>query len=204
MKQNPAPGRWVAKLTGLLFVIYAVYNIYTVARGSASMPPEGILITVIVALVFAAFTFCMWTSGINTKNIRFLVARRAIFITGLVILFLLKLRIVAKVYNYLDFSEVKTVLYALTYAFNLAAFLIMIIYYAFVLKNLPLYPRASAVLPIIAMVLFICCLVMEAIMFFVFRMLIEPSPLRTVIIRPVFNLGFVGACVYFLLLRKDT
>ena len=70
--------------------------------------------------------------------------------------------------------------------------------YTFFLRRLPLFPRAVVFLPLIALILFALSLIIEIILFFAYRMLLEDSVLRTVVIRPVFYLGFIGLSAHFL------
>ena len=81
---------------------------------------------------------------------------------------------------------------------TLAALLILFVYYAFILRNLPLHPKMSVILPVAVIIGFVGCVVCEALLFFGFGFGLEASPLRTLVIRPVFYLGFIGLCVYFL------
>ncbi len=113
-------------------------------------------------------------------------------------IFALKLRMAGRVFAYIDFSKTHTILYGGAYIFTQAALLIIIIYYIAILKNLPLYPRASVLLPLSAIVLLLSSLVLETILFFVYSIGLEPSPLRTAVIRPIFYFGFIGLSAYFL------
>lgn len=199
MKQKPTLRRLNIKLTGLLFAAYSAYNIFIVARDSGrGLSSEGKLISVVVALMFAVFAFFVWTAGWNTRDIRFLMIRRTAFIIALLAVFALKLRMAGKVVAYLDFSRLHTVLYVGAYAMTQAALLMLFVYYVFILKSLPFYPMASVLLPVFAMILFLCSLILETVLFFVYGIGLEASMLRTAVMRPVFYLGFVGLSAYFL------
>ena len=97
-----------------------------------------------------------------------------------------------------DFSKDYTILYGVSYFLTLAALLIVFVYYTFIIKNLPYHPKASVILPVFAMMMFLFCLVLEIILFAACKMLVEANPLRTAVIRPVFYLGFIFLCIYFL------
>ena len=202
MQQKMKQRQWIEKLTGLLFSAYSAYNVFVVVRdGKRGLSPEGILISIVVALIFAVFAGFLWTwqAGVKAKDMRFLMIRRTTFIIALLAVFALKLRMAGKVIAYLDFSKIHTVVYGAAYLMTQAALLLLIVYYVFILKMLPLYPKASVILPAIAMVLFLCSLILEAILFFAYGIGLEASPLRTIVSRPVFYLGFIGLCVYFLI-----
>ena len=187
------------KLTGILFSVYSAYNLLVAVRdGKRGLSSEGILISIVVALMFAVFTVFVNTIGVKTNDMRFLIARRIAFIIALLVVFALKLRMAVEVIAYLDFSKIHTVLYGGAYFLTQAALLLLIIFYVFIIKALPFYPRASVILPTIAIILFLCSLVLEMILFFVYGIGLEANTLRTLVMRPVFYLGFICLSLYFL------
>ena len=196
MKEKLTP-RWsIIKLTGILFAIYSAYNIFLIVRDGSAMPPVGIFISALVSLLFALLAAFAWTSEV--KNVRFMMIRKTVMIIVLLTIFALKLRLVNRVMALLDFSKTQNVLYVAAYFLTLAALLILFVYYAFILRNLPLHPKMSVILPVAVIIGFVGCVVCEALLFFGFGFGLEASPLRTLVIRPVFYLGFIGLCVYFL------
>ena len=199
MKKLFTPRWLLAELTGLLFAAYAAYNVFIIFRDIKGLPPEGILISSIVALMFVILAVFMWTAGIKgKKHILFMMLRRGALIVALLVIFALKIRLVDRVIAYLDFSKFYTVLYGGAYFLTLAALLILLVYYIFILKNLPFYPEAAMALPVSAIILFLLCLILEAIMFFAYGIGLEANTIRTVVMRPVFYLGFVGLSLHFL------
>lgn len=106
----------------------------------------------------------------------------------------------------MDFSKLHTVLYGASYFLTQAALLILLIYYAFIRNKISFFPVASVLLPVIAMLMFLYSFVLEILLFFMFKVSLEASPLRTVLIRPVFYLGFIGLSAGFLFprLRKSS
>lgn len=206
MKQKMILRQLNVKLTGFLFFVYSAYNVFiAISDGKRGIPPEGILISIVVALMFAVFAGFMltWSVGVKTKNMLFLSIRRTAFIIALLVVFFLKLRMAVKVIAYLDFSELHTVLYGVSYLMTQVGLLLLIIYYAFILKRVSFYPGAAVALPTIAIILFLCSLILEAILFFVYGIGVEDSMLRTAVIRPVFYLGFIGLSLYFLFPLKQ-
>ena len=165
-------------------------------RDGSAMPPVGIFISALVSLLFALLAAFAWTSEV--KNVRFMMIRKTVMIIVLLTIFALKLRLVNRVMALLDFSKTQNVLYVAAYFLTLAALLILFVYYAFILRNLPLHPKMSVILPVAVIIGFVGCVVCEALLFFGFGFGLEASPLRTLVIRPVFYLGFIGLCVYFL------
>lgn len=196
MKEKLTPRWFIIKLTGILFAIYSVYNIFLFVRDGSAMPPVGIFISALVSLLFALLAAFAWTSEV--KNVRFMMIRKTVMIIVLLTIFALKLRLVNRVMALLDFSKTQNVLYVAAYFLTLAALLILFVYYAFILRNLPLHPKMSVILPVAVIIGFVGCVVCEALLFFGFGFGLEASPLRTLVIRPVFYLGFIGLCVYFL------
>ena len=196
MKQKLTPRWLVIKLAGILFAAYSAYNIFILYRNGSTLPEQGVFITALVAALFGLLAVFAWTSEI--KNVRFQVIRTTVFIVDLLIVFALKLRMIGRSVAYIDSAKPHTVLYGATYFMTLAGMLVLFIYYAFILKNLPLYPRMSVILPAAAIILFLGTLILEAVLFFAFGFAMESSPLRTMVIRPVFSLGFVGLSAYFL------
>lgn len=189
----------IVTLTALLFASYSAYNIFIAVRdGKRGLSPQAILISVVVALLYAVFTGFMITVGNNTKDIRFLIGRRVAFIIALLAVFALKLRMVGQVLAYLDFNKLYTVLYGCAYLTTQIGLLLLLAYYIFILKRLPLYPRASVALPLIAAILFLCSLVIEAVLFFAYGIGLEANALRTIVMRPVFYFGLIGLSLYFL------
>lgn len=185
-------------LTALLFAAYTVYNVFIIYRGGASLPSQAILISAVVALMYFVFTAFAVTAGVKSKDIRFLIGRRVAFIVALLTVFALKLRMAGQVIAYLDFSKLYTVLNGCAYLVTQIGLLLLLIYYIFILKNLPFYPRAGVALPTAAAVLFLCGLALEAVLYFVYGIGLETSPLRTIVMRPVFYLGLIGLSLYFL------
>ena len=199
MKQKMTLRQLNVKLTGILFSVYSAYNLLVAVRdGKRGLSSEGILISIVVALMFAVFTVFVNTIGVKTNDMRFLIARRIAFIIALLVVFALKLRMAVEVIAYLDFSKIHTVLYGGAYFLTQAALLLLIIFYVFIIKALPFYPRASVILPTIAIILFLCSLVLEMILFFVYGICLEANTLRTLVMRPVFYLGFICLSLYFL------
>ena len=169
---------------------------FLIVRDGSAMPPVGIFISALVSLLFALLAAFAWTSEV--KNVRFMMIRKTVMIIVLLTIFALKLRLVNRVMALLDFSKTQNVLYVAAYFLTLAALLILFVYYAFILRNLPLHPKMSVILPVAVIIGFVGCVVCEALLFFGFGFGLETSPLRTLVIRPVFYLGFIGLCVYFL------
>ena len=198
-KQRLTPRGFVSRLSGFLFAVYAAYNIFIIVRDAdRGLPSEGILISAAVALIFAALAVFMWTPYVKLKDMRFRMVRRAAFIVGVLMLFALKLRMIGQYVALMDFSQPFNLFYSVPYFATLLAFLLLLIFFVFILKRLPLYPRARVALPVCAMILFLIALISEALLFFLYNICMEANVLRTVVIRPVFYLGFISLSVYFL------
>ena len=190
--------RLIVILTGILFLVYASYNIFVIVKDIRSMTVFGVLIGMLVAVRFAVLAVFVWTAGIQSVKLGFLKKRVAWFIITILALFALKLRMAGEVFAYLDFTKPPTVFYVISYFLTLEAFLVLFVYYAFILKRRPLFPRAAVLLPVIAVFLFLCSFALEAVLFFAYGVITEANPFRTMIIRPVFYLGFIGLSASFL------
>ena len=155
--------KWlIIKLAGVLFAAYSAYNVFIMIRdGKRGLPAEAIVISAFVALLFGVLAVFAWTSG--AKNIRFIMVRKAMFIISVLAVIALKLRMAASYISYIDLSQPQTVLYGSTYFLTLAAMLILVAYYAFILKDLMMYPVLSILLPAIAGALFLSCLVFASL-----------------------------------------
>ena len=192
--------KWIIiKLTGILFAIYAAYNVFIIVRHFNTLPIEGIIISAVVALLFCLLAAFAWTSEV--KSIGFIIVRRTVFIIALLVIIALKLRLMGRVVAYFDSSKPDTVLYGGAVTLTVAAMLVMFVYFTFILKRLPLFPKACFLLPLISLILFAVSFVMEIILFVVFGIGLEASFLRTVVIRPVFYLSFIGLSAYFMFPR---
>ena len=196
MKQKLTPKWFIIKLTGILFAVYSVYNIFIIFKDRSSLPREGIIISAIIAVLFALLAGFALTSEV--RDLRFLTIRITVFPVALLAVFLLKLRMVIRNIEFIDFTKPYTVLNGGAYFATLTALIILFIYYAFILRRINNYPKASVILPLTAMLLFVAGFVMEIILFFGFKIGIEANLLRTVVIRPVFYLSFIGLSAYFL------
>lgn len=198
-------------LAGLLFAVYAAYNVFIIVRDSGrGLPLEGIIISAVVALMFVILSAFAWLSEVkirlstNTlglsevKNIRFLIIRDYAFIFALVVIFGLKLRMAGQVIAYFNIHYLQTGFYVASYVMTQIALLILIIYYAFILNRAPFFPRAAVIFPLVALILFLLSLMVEILLFLVFRVNLEANPLRTMIMRPVFYLAFICLSGYFL------
>ncbi len=203
MKEKLTPKWFVITLTGVFFAAYAAYNIFIILRDlRRGLSLTAIFISAVVALLFSLLSGFALTSGV--KNMRFVVIRRMVLIVTLLVIFLLKLRMISAVIAYIDFTKTYTVLYSASYLATQAAMLILFVYYAYIIKSLLQYPKASFILPLSAALLFLCALVIDTILFFGFHVNLEANLIRTVVMRPVFYLGFIGLCVYFLFPRSHT
>lgn len=198
MKQIFKPRRLVILLAGVLFLIYAAYNVFIIFRDRKEMPLEGIIISAIVAFLFAVLSAFAFSSLVNSTDIRFLMARSTTFIITMLIIIGLKVRIVGKIINYINFSELHTVIFGVSYFLTLLGMMVLFFHYSFILKGLPLFPRASVIFPLAAIILFALSMGLEAVLFFVYHIDLEANTIRTIIIRPVFYLGFIALSAYFL------
>ena len=197
--------RLVAALTGFLFAGYAAYYVFIIFRDGKSLTPIEIMICAAVAMLFGVFAVFAWTAGVKGKDIRYFilrVIRRRVFIVALLTVFLLKLRMAGRTVDYLASAPPYALLYGFAYFMTLAAMLILFVYYVFFRKYRPAFPKISVILPLIAMALFLGALALEMILFLKYHVCMEASPLRTAVMRPVFYLGFVGLCAYFLFPRQ--
>lgn len=192
------PRRQVIKVAALCFAVYAAYNVFIIVRDGSDLPPEGIPLSIIVAVLFAVIAGFSWTAGLPVKDFKVLVVRRNTYMVALPMIFALKLRMITGVIRYLNFSRPHTILYGASYFLTLAGLLILFLFYALVVRNLELYPKASFYLPLAAMILFVCSLILEIILFFAYGICLEANVLRTVVIRPVFYLGFIALSAFFL------
>lgn len=198
MKQpyKPTARLTVAALTGVMFAAYAAYSVFILIRDARHLSTTARVISAAVAIVFAVFA---WTCNLKPETIHILIVRRIAFVAGLVIVFLLKLRMITKVSAYLDFSQFHTVLYACAYLLTQVAIALLLIYYAFILPKLAVYPKAAVQLPMIALILFLLSMILEALLLFIYGIGTETSYLRSAVSRPLFFLGFIGLSAYFLL-----
>lgn len=196
MEQKLAAKRLIIRLSGILFVIYAAYNIFVIIRGGGRLSQEGRLISALVASMFILLAFFAFTS--ESKNAKFLIARNTLFIIVLLVIFVLKMRMIGQVIDYIDFSKTETLVYGAAYFMTQLALLFLFIHYAFTLRTLPRFYKAPLVLPILALILLICSFILEAILYFVYGTGLEANQLRTAVSRPVFYLGFIGISIYSL------
>lgn len=194
--------RWaLIKLAGVFFAAFAAYNVFIFIRDYKRISSESLLITAVITVLFAALAFFAWTSEI--KRIQILMIRTVAFIIAMLGIFAFKLRMAGQVFAYLDMSKVHTIIYVVVYVLTQAALLSLIVYYIFIVKNLPQYPRLSVFLPSAALLLFLISFALEIILFFVFGIGMETNALRTMVMRPVFFLGFIALTVYFLFPPKE-
>lgn len=184
------------KISSWFFAAYAAYNIFVVVKDGKSLPPEGTYICVAVAIMFAVLTIFARTA--DETDIRFLLIRKTAFVIVMLVLFVLKGRMIFKIVGYLDASKSYTIIYFAAYLMTQIAFLILIVYYAFMLKYIPFYPKACFIIPLIAVLLFTASLVLDMILFYGYGVILEGSKIRTAVVIPVFYLGFIGMSVYFM------
>lgn len=201
MKNILTPKWFIITLTGILFAVFSAYNVYIFFTGRGTLTREAMLITALVALLFALLALFAWTSEFN-KNVRFIFIRKTVFIMVLFTVFALKMRLVLRVIGYIDFSRLNTVLYGCSYFLTQIALLLLLIYYALVVKDLPKHRKSAFVLPLSAMILFLLSLAADIILFFGLGINLEASPMRTMIFRPVFYLSFAGLSAYFMFTPK--
>lgn len=195
-KQPLTPRRVLMKLTSWFFAAYAAYNIFVLVKDSKTLPPEGKYICITVAVMFAVLTIFARTS--DERDIRFLLIRKTAFVIVMLVIFALKMRMVFKVNEYLGHSKPYTWMYGAAYWMTQAGLLILIVYYAFLLKRISFYPKLCVIVPLIAAILFTASLVLEMIIFYGYGVVLEGSKLRTAVVIPVFYLGFIGMSVYFM------
>lgn len=204
MKQKLTLRRIIIILTGLCFAVYAAYNVFVLIKDGGSLPTAGIIISGLVAFLFAVLSIFAFTSDmrLNTPeddDIRLLAVRRIFFGGVLVAVWLLKLRMAGQVAAYVDVSMPHTILYAGAYVATQLALLALFVLFVFILPKRPFFPRLCVLLPLLALLLFVAGFVCDTLLFFGFHVMVEASPLRTMLVRPVFYLGFIGLSLYFLL-----
>ncbi len=198
MIKKSSPKNLIMFFAGLMFLVYAAYNVFIIIRDRNGLPPLGLIISAAVALMFALLAFYSLSSLINSDDLRFLMVRSTIFIVSLFVIFVLKLRMVTQVLDYIEVSHLETILYGASYFCTLAAMVVLFFYYTFFLRRLPLFPRAVVILPFSALILFAVSLILEVILFVVYGIYLEGNILRSVVIRPVFYLGFIGLSAHFM------
>ncbi len=193
--------RWlIAILTGAFFAAYSAYQVFVILRDAPrGLSSEGIVITAVVALMFAILAVYMWTTGVKgKKHILFMIVRRTSFIIALLVIIVLKLRLVIRVINYIDGTKPYTILYGAAYFMMLLALMILFIYYAFILNRLPFFPRAGIIMPWTAIILFLLSMIAETILFYGYGIGLEANAIRSMVMQPVFYLGFIGLSLHFL------
>ena len=196
MEQKFTPRRLTTMLTGRLFAAYAAYNVFVIIRDGSSLSAEAIFISAFVALLFGTLTGFVWSSDV-IRPLSVMI-RRTSFILVLIAVFALKLRMAGRVIDYVDSTKTYTVLYGGSYVLTMAGLVSLFIYFLFVSESIPLYPRASILLPISAILFFAGSFALEIMLFFGYNIGLEPSALRTIVIRPIFYLGFIGLSAFFL------
>lgn len=205
MKQKLTLRWWIIKLSGILFAAYSAYNVFILLRDGIrrhSLSSEGLLISAIVALLFAVLAVFAWTSEIKKKR-RFRLFRRVAFTIALLAIFGLKLRMIEPVINCLELLIPQTIMYVCSYFLTLLALFLLFVYYTIIIRRPLLFLKASTFLPVLIIVLFLISLILEMIIFLGYGINIEASALRTAVIRPVFYLGFIGLTAYYLLPAEE-
>lgn len=187
-------------LTALLFTGYAAYNGFVIIRDSRNgMSFEGKLISGAVAFAFALLAAYAFTVGLNVHSLSLAVVRSTAFILSMLGLFALKVRMIDDVIKVFDVTEAYSVLYTAAYFATLIAMLLLLVYYAFIIRRLPRFPRASVIFPLVSLILFTCGFICEIVLFGVYGVGLEANTIRTVLSRPTFYLGFMGLSAYFLI-----
>ena len=200
MKRMLTPRWLIAIMTGFLFAAYSAYRVFVIVRDTPrGLSALGVVISATVALMFAILALYMWTVGIKgKKHILFMIVRRTSFIIALLVIIALKLRLVIRVINYIDYTKFYTILYVVSYFMMALALMILFVYYAFILNRLPFFPHAGVILPRTAIILFLLSMIAELILLFVYGIGLEASALRSMVMQPVFYLGFIGLSLHFL------
>ena len=199
MKKKQRLRLFIVRLTAIMFAAYSAFYIFVLIRDLKQASLQELLIEALVSLLFALLSAFAWTSEVS--NLKFIRVRRIVFIIALLGVVLLKLRLTGSVIAFLDFTGEYAFLFALygaAFFMSLMALIILLVYYTFIRRNMPLYPKLSVILPISAMILFILSFAAEILLFAIYRFGVEDSMLRTLFSRPVFYLGFIGLSAYFL------
>lgn len=198
MKQKLMLKRLIIYVTAFFFTAYAAYNIFVLIRDRAALPFEGKFISITIAAIFVVLAVFMLTTDV--KNLPFRTARKIVFILTMLLLVFFKLRMSTQVIDFLETSPtLLTVVYGGAYFMTVAALMLLILYYVFFRNHILFHFKNSVVPPTVAMILFLGSLTLEMILLIFYGIGLEASFLRTIVIRPVFYLGFVGLCAYFLL-----
>ena len=199
MKKKQRLRLFIIRLTAIMFAAYSAFYIFVLIRDLKQASLQELLIEALVSLLFALLSAFAWTSEVS--NLKFIRVRRIVFIIALLAVVLLKLRLTGRVIAFLDFTGDYPFLFALygaAFFMTLMALIILLVYYTFIRRNMPLYPKLSVILPISAMILFILSFAAEILLFAIYRFGVEDSMIRTLFSRPVFYLGFIGLSAYFL------
>lgn len=199
MKKKQRLRLFIARLTAIMFAAYSAFYIFVLIRDLKQASLQELLIEALVSLLFALLSAFAWSSEVS--NLKFIRVRRIVFIIALLAVVLLKLRLTGSVIAFLDFTGEYAFLFALygaAFFMSQMALIILLVYYTFIRRNMPLYPKLSVILPISAMILFILSFAAEILLFAIYRFGVEDSMIRTLFSRPVFYLGFIGLSAYFL------
>ena len=197
MKQKLSVREAVLMISGFFFAGYSAYNVFLIFRDMDNMSTGNIFITAAVAFLFGVLALFTWSFGLSLMLLRDI--RKGAFIIAMALLFAMKLRMAGTVVDYLDFTQLHTILYAAAYWLTQVGLLLLIVHYIFIRKDRIFFPRASKILPAVAAAMFLCSLALEAVLFFVYGIGLEASPRRTMVIRPVFYLGFICLSLYYLI-----
>ena len=69
MKKFFTPRWLIAILTGCFFAAYSAYQVFVIFRDAPrGLSAEGIVISAVVALMFAILAIYMWTAGVKGKK----------------------------------------------------------------------------------------------------------------------------------------
>ena len=198
MKESIFKNRTVQTVIRLVpaisFTLFTLYQVFLAIFYDASRVGRVIGIAFYLMITIASYLDFSEKSSVW-------VAHSILLVTGLILLFAMKLLNIPSVFGVLDFDSPATVLYCGVYIFSQLGTLVLIAGYLLLRTDLS-ERRMQIVMTIlmsIAIVLFLLVFIFECILMLKYRLYIEISLKLTFISRALYFLGFAGSALSLML-----
>lgn len=198
IKSNYRTAKTVTRVfTALSFTLFTAYQVYVAWQ----IPAQRVSRLIGVAL-YLFITVASFLALVHQPGIRFL--RTILLVSGLSLLFIQGLFIIAETFHGFDFSNVPYILNCTVYIFQQLGILILLIYYLAVRTNKKIInkQKITVVLMTVVIVLFVSAMIIESILLIEYRINIAINLQYALIGIVLYSFGFIGTAAGFMFPSK--
>lgn len=181
-------------ITALSFTLFTAYQVYLAVQAESSR--VGRLIGIVFYMMIVGASFLGFSDRYGLW-----IAHSVLLVTGLILLFSMRLFNASAVFEYLDFSKIPSVLNCAVYILSQLGTLVIVAGYLMLRVDLTQskMQKLAVILMSVAIALYALCFMIECVMIIKYRMNVELSVKLTLLGRLLYFIGFAGTAFCFML-----